>query len=80
MWKNRWKMKLNKIAIFMEKVWLAIALTSLVLWAYKSYVTSMYDARYFLYAAIFALIFFLVRQGVRKSFERKQKEMEEREN
>jgi len=73
-------MKLSKISLFMEKVWLAIALASFLFWIYKSYMTTMFDSRYFLFASVFALAFFFVRQGLRKSIERKEKERKERGN
>jgi len=65
---------MNKLSIYAERVWLAIALASFIFWGYKYYMTSWPESRYFLYIGVFALVWFLVRQGVRKNFERKQKE------
>ena len=65
-------MNLRRLSIFAERLWLTIAIASFIFWLYKYYTSNFYESRTFLFIAVFSFIFFVVRQGLRKSFDRRQ--------
>ena len=56
---------MNKLIIFLEKMWLMVAIVCVVLAGYKSLTIGYQDGMYFLLFALLATVLFLLRRRMR---------------
>ena len=66
---------MNKMIIFLEKMWLIVAIVCLIMAAYKSVVIGYEDGLYFLLFSLLAAALFLLRRRMRirmQKFENKE--------
>jgi hypothetical protein len=65
---------MGKMIIFLEKMWLMVAIVCLILAAYKSMVIGYEDGAYFLMFSLLAAALFLLRRRMRIRMQKQQKQ------
>lgn len=60
---------MNKVIVFLEKMWLVVAILCVVIAAYTAFIGMKEDALYFLMFAALATVLFFLRRRTRKKIE-----------
>ena len=68
---------MNKLIIFLERMWLMVAIVCLILAGYKAITIGIEDGAYFFLFAILATVLFLIRRRMRIRMQRQQAEAQE---
>ncbi|MEQ8324851.1 MAG: hypothetical protein RIC15_06650 [Vicingaceae bacterium] len=61
---------MNKIIVFLERMWLTVAIVSVGIAAYRGFTGAIEDAYYFLFFSVLASMLFLLRRRTRKRMEK----------